>query len=136
MVLNDIINEAATGPPFNGVEQSSPPTVSAVVGSRSTQFRPSISSLNKGDTTGNNNNSNHRRTASSRRKISMMYEDEEGPKLKERLTDACYKGIEIFCVWDCCWAYIKLSEVLTSFTVSALYFNVRLFYPHFNMLLK
>ena len=114
MVLNDIINEAATGPPFNGVEQSSPPTVSAVVGSRSTQFRPSISSLNKGETTGNNNNSNHRRTASSRRKISMMYEEEEGPKLKERLTDACYRGIEIFCVWDCCWAYIKLSEVLIS----------------------
>ena len=111
MVLNDIINEAATGPPFNGVEQSSPPTVSAVVGSRSTQFRPSISSLNKGDTTGNQKA--HRRSV--RRKISTMYEDEEGPKLKERLTDACYKGIEIFCVWDCCWAYIRLSEVRYSF---------------------
>ena len=117
MVLNDIINEAATGPPFNGVEQSSPPTVSAVVGSRSTQFRPSISSLNKEDTTGNQH---HRRKASSRRKISMMYEDEEGPKLKERLTDACYKGIEIFCVWDCCWAYIRLSEVINP-TFKAIY---------------
>ena len=105
MVLNDIINEAATGPPFNQPEQSSPPTVSAVVGSRSTHIRPSISSLSKGDT------GNHSRTTSRRRKISMMYEDEEGPKLKERITDACYRGIDIFCVWDCCWAYIRLSEV-------------------------
>ena len=109
MVLNDIINEAATGPPFSEPEQSSPPTVSAVVGSRSTHIRPSISSLSKGDT-GNN----HRRTAS-RRKISMMYEEEEGPKLKERITDACYKGIDIFCIWDCCWAYIRLSEVRNTF---------------------
>ena len=108
MVLNDIINEAATGPPFNEPEQSSPPTVSAVVGSRSTHIRPSISSLSKGDT------GNHRKI-SSRRKISMMYEEEEGPKLKERITDACYRGIDIFCIWDCCWAYIRLSEVFNKF---------------------
>jgi hypothetical protein len=38
-------------------------------------------------------------------------DDDEGPRLKERLTDACYKFIDIFCVWDCCWAYIRLSEV-------------------------
>ena len=103
MVLNDIINEAATGPPFSGDDQSSPPTVSAVVGnSRSTQIRPSITSLSKGE--------KHRRNA--RRKISMMYGDEEeGPRLKERMTEACYQGIDIFCVWDCCWAYIKFSEV-------------------------
>ena len=103
MVLNDIINEAATGPPFSGDDQSSPPTVSAVVGnSRSTQIRPSITSLSKGE--------KNRRNA--RRKISMMYGDEEeGPRLKERMTEACYQGIDIFCVWDCCWAYIKFSEV-------------------------
>jgi hypothetical protein len=109
MVLNDIINEAATGPPFDEPEKSSPPTVSAVVGSRSTHIRPSISSLSKRDT------AKHRRTMSRRRKRSMMHEDEEGPKLKEQLTDACYKGIDIFCVWDCCWAYIKVSEVVSKY---------------------
>jgi hypothetical protein len=41
-------------------------------------------------------------------------DDDEGPRLKERLTDACYKFIDIFCVWDCCWAYIRLSEVRLS----------------------
>ena len=61
------------------------------------------------------NSSVDRRTS---RKISALYgdhhmygDDEEGPRLKERLTDACYKFIDIFCVWDCCWAYIRLSEV-------------------------
>ena len=105
MVLNDIINEAATGPPFSGTAQSSPPTVSAMVGSRSTHIRPSISSLTKGDT------SNHRRTVSTKSKRKMMYDEDEGPRLKEILTDAMYRGIDVFCVWDCCWAYIKLSEV-------------------------
>ena len=41
-------------------------------------------------------------------------EDEEGPRLKERLSEAMYKAIDIFCVWDCCNAYVKLSEVRTS----------------------
>ena len=102
MVLNDIINEAATGPPFVGTEPSSPPTISAVVGSRSAPFRPSIKSLSKGDT-----NSRRRK----HRKISTMYDEDEGPRLKERLTDAFYQSIEIFCVWDCCGAYMRLSEV-------------------------
>ena len=38
-------------------------------------------------------------------------EEEEGPRLKERLTEACQQFVDIFCVWDCCWLYIKLSEV-------------------------
>ena len=47
------------------------------------------------------------------RKISMMLDDEEeeGPRLKERITEACKQFVDIFCVWDCCWLYIKLSEV-------------------------
>ena len=47
------------------------------------------------------------------RKISMMLDDEEdeGPRLKEKITEACQQFIDIFCVWDCCWVYIKLSEV-------------------------
>ncbi len=42
---------------------------------------------------------------------SLNDEDEEGPNLKERLTAAMYKFIDIFCVWDCCQAYIKMAEV-------------------------
>ena len=50
------------------------------------------------------------------RKISMMlsnHDDEEGPLLKERLTDAMYKAIDIFCVWDCCMPYIKAAEYIS-----------------------
>ena len=35
----------------------------------------------------------------------------EGPRLKERITEGCQSFVDIFCVWDCCWVYIKLSEV-------------------------
>ena len=46
------------------------------------------------------------------RKISMMLDDDdEGPRLKERMTEACQQFIDIFCVWDCCQFYIRLSEV-------------------------
>ena len=44
----------------------------------------------------------------------MMYaagEEEEGPRLKERIIDATYKGVDLFCVWDCCACYVRLSEV-------------------------
>ena len=32
----------------------------------------------------------------------MMYgggDDDEGPRLKERIADACCKGVDLFCVW-------------------------------------
>ena len=51
------------------------------------------------------------------RKISLFLggggvdHDEEGPRLKERITQAAYRFIDIFCVWDCCYAYIRLAEV-------------------------
>jgi hypothetical protein len=50
----------------------------------------------------------------SSRKISayLNSEDEDdGPRIKERLAAACYRFIDIFCVWDCCYAYIRLAEV-------------------------
>lgn len=51
------------------------------------------------------------------RKISMMRDDDEdeGPRLKEKITEACQQFVDIFCVWDCCWIYIKLSEVKNMF---------------------
>ena len=48
------------------------------------------------------------------RKISMFLNNDdgdEGPNIKEKLVETVYKLIDIFCVWDCCHAYIRLSEV-------------------------
>ncbi|GFG40089.1 hypothetical protein Cfor_10976, partial [Coptotermes formosanus] len=46
--------------------------------------------------------------------VSIYYfptdEDDEGPTLKERLLALCLRGIDIFCVWDCCWLWIKFQE--------------------------
>ena len=38
-------------------------------------------------------------------------DEEEGPRIKERLIGAVYKFIDIFCVWDCCHVYVRLAEV-------------------------
>ena len=102
MVLNDIINEAATDPvPLSASAVSGGGSSSAKVGN----FRSSIGSSHRSHA--------HRRES---RKISMMYasagEDDEGLQLKERIADACYRGVDIFCVWDCCACYVRLSEVV------------------------
>lgn len=30
--------------------------------------------------------------------------------MKEKMMEAALKGIETFCVWDCCWAWLKFQE--------------------------
>ncbi|XP_012272837.1 sodium channel protein para isoform X4 [Orussus abietinus] len=37
-------------------------------------------------------------------------DDEEGPTFKEKLLTLCLRCIDIFCVWDCCWAWLKFQE--------------------------
>lgn len=37
-------------------------------------------------------------------------DDEDGPTLKEKMVEMALKGIETFCVWDCCWFWLKLQE--------------------------
>lgn len=37
-------------------------------------------------------------------------DDEDGPTMKEKMVEAALKGIETFCVWDCCWFWLKLQE--------------------------
>ncbi|KAG1669531.1 Sodium channel protein para [Nymphon striatum] len=37
---------------------------------------------------------------------------DEGPKLAERLTAQMYRLIDIFCVWDCCWVWLRFQEVI------------------------
>nr|AMD09816.1 sodium channel alpha subunit [Acartia hudsonica] len=44
---------------------------------------------------------------------STIMEDQEGVRLKERLADLCTRCVNIFCVWDCCACYIRLSEILS-----------------------
>ena len=46
--------------------------------------------------------------------VSIYYfptdEDDEGPTVKEKLLALCMRGIDIFCVWDCCWLWLKFQE--------------------------
>ncbi|XP_068993505.1 sodium voltage-gated channel paralytic isoform X2 [Neodiprion pinetum] len=46
--------------------------------------------------------------------VSIYYfpteDDEEGPAFKEKLLALCLRGIDIFCVWDCCWVWLKFQE--------------------------
>ncbi|XP_021933650.1 sodium channel protein para isoform X5 [Zootermopsis nevadensis] len=46
--------------------------------------------------------------------VSIYYfptdEGDEGPTVKEKLLALCLRGIDIFCVWDCCWLWLKIQE--------------------------
>lgn len=48
--------------------------------------------------------------------VSIYYfptdEDDEGPTVKEKLLALCLRGIDIFCVWDCCWLWIKFRDIV------------------------
>lgn len=37
-------------------------------------------------------------------------DDEDGPTMKEKMIEAGLKGIDTFCVWDCCWTWLKIQE--------------------------
>ncbi|XP_054288733.1 sodium channel protein para-like isoform X6 [Macrosteles quadrilineatus] len=37
-------------------------------------------------------------------------DDEEGPTMKEKLISNCLRMIDVFCVWDCCWLWLKFQE--------------------------
>ncbi|GBP07736.1 Sodium channel protein para [Eumeta japonica] len=37
-------------------------------------------------------------------------DDEDGPTFKERLLECLMKGIDIFCVWDCCWLWLEFQK--------------------------
>lgn len=39
-------------------------------------------------------------------------DDDEGPTLKEKAIELCMKGIEVFCVWDCCWPWITFQKTV------------------------
>ena len=37
--------------------------------------------------------------------------EEEKPKVKERLISCCLKCVDILCVWDCCWCWVRIQEL-------------------------
>ncbi|KAM8721653.1 hypothetical protein ACLKA7_007518 [Drosophila subpalustris] len=37
-------------------------------------------------------------------------DDEDGPTFKDRALEVILKGIDVFCVWDCCWVWLKFQE--------------------------
>lgn len=39
-------------------------------------------------------------------------DDEDGPTFKEKFIEAALKGIDIFCVWDCCGCWLKFQEMV------------------------
>lgn len=37
-------------------------------------------------------------------------DDEDGPTFKDKALEFILKCIDIFCVWDCCWVWLKFQE--------------------------
>lgn len=37
-------------------------------------------------------------------------DDEDGPTFKDKAVEFTKEMIEVFCVWDCCYAWVKLVE--------------------------
>lgn len=37
-------------------------------------------------------------------------DDEDGPTLKEKAIELLLKGLDIFCVWDCCEPWLRFQE--------------------------
>ncbi|XP_077555665.1 sodium voltage-gated channel paralytic isoform X7 [Haemaphysalis longicornis] len=50
-------------------------------------------------------------------RVSIYYfpterEEQERPKFKDKCMANCLKCIDMFCVWDCCWYWIRIQEIL------------------------
>ncbi|XP_047506156.1 sodium channel protein para isoform X19 [Pieris napi] len=56
-----------------------------------------------------------RQSRASEQNVSVYYfstaeDDDEGPTFKERLLEWLMKGIDFFCVWDCCWLWLEFQK--------------------------
>jgi voltage-gated sodium channel type II alpha len=49
--------------------------------------------------------------------VSIYYfptdDDEDGPSFKDKAAEAFRKGIDVFCIWDCCWPWVKMTELFS-----------------------
>ncbi|RWS27821.1 sodium channel protein para-like protein [Leptotrombidium deliense] len=52
-----------------------------------------------------------RQSKSSERAEKDEYLDEEKPNFKERFMMTCLKSIDILCIWDCCWCWVRIQEL-------------------------
>ncbi|XP_052752153.1 sodium channel protein para isoform X13 [Galleria mellonella] len=56
-----------------------------------------------------------RQSRASDHNVSVYYfptaeDDEDGPTFKEKLLECFMKGIDLFCVWDCCWLWLEFQK--------------------------
>ncbi|XP_023707952.1 sodium channel protein para isoform X15 [Cryptotermes secundus] len=55
-----------------------------------------------------------RQSRASEQGVSIYYfptdEDDEDSTVKQKLLALCVRGIDVFCVWDCCWLWLKFQE--------------------------
>ncbi|CAB3244533.1 unnamed protein product [Arctia plantaginis] len=56
-----------------------------------------------------------RQSRASDQNVSVYYfptaeDDEDGPTFKEKLLEYLMKGIDFFCVWDCCWLWLEFQK--------------------------
>ncbi|XP_058802302.1 sodium channel protein para isoform X2 [Phymastichus coffea] len=58
-----------------------------------------------------------RQSRTSEHGVSIYYfpteDDEDGPTFKEKAIAMLFRCIDIFCVWDCCWVWIKIQEYVS-----------------------
>lgn len=40
-------------------------------------------------------------------------DDEDGPTFKEKALECFMKGIDVFCVWDCCWFWLEFQKYVS-----------------------
>ncbi|XP_076332235.1 sodium channel protein para-like isoform X1 [Tachypleus tridentatus] len=58
------------------------------------------------------------RQSKANERVSIYYfptekEEQEKIKLRERCVAQCLKCVDIFCVWDCCWCWIRFQEFVS-----------------------
>lgn len=41
----------------------------------------------------------------------MMMMEEERSSLKQQLQACCLRTVDILCVWDCCWCWVRVQEM-------------------------
>ncbi|XP_066584602.1 sodium channel protein para isoform X5 [Prorops nasuta] len=58
-----------------------------------------------------------RRSRSPEQGVSTYYfptdDDEEGPTFKDKMLSAFFRGIDILCVWDCCWVWLEFQKYVS-----------------------
>jgi voltage-gated sodium channel type II alpha len=38
-------------------------------------------------------------------------EESQKVKLKDKILSTCLRGIDVLCVWECCWCWMRVQEI-------------------------